>query len=366
MKLKKVWLLRVSAFLVALSFGIVSCGTTEKAAQSPPPAETPTAAAGSPTASNPETQTNLVVATTVAPITNIVSNVAGTRVRVIGIVPEGTDSHTFEPRPSDGQLLGEANLIFVNGLGLEEPTMKLAESVKQPKTEVYQLGTNTIQRQDWVFDNSFPETGGKPNPHLWVNPQFAGTYAKLAAAELSKVDPEGADYYAANLKAYLERLDALDAVTREVVASIPAQNRNLLTYHDSWPYWAKQYGFEVIGAIQPSDFNEPSAQEVASLIDQIRETKVPAIFGSEVFPSNVEEQIANEARVKLANTSDDDLPGDGTANALENSDPKHTYIGMMADNLRILAENLGGDPSLVDQLDTRNVVGPTANTSTPQ
>lgn len=358
--------MKFSALFLALSFSLTACGTSQTTTAPSSSAVSPTTATGSPAASNPKTQTDFVVATTVAPITNIVSNIAGDRVRVIGIIPEGTDSHTFEPRPSDGQLLGEANLIFVNGLGLEEPTMQLAESVKQPKTEVYQLGTNTLQRKDWVFDNSFPESGGKPNPHLWVNTQFAIAYAKLAAAELSKVDPEGADYYAANLKSYLERLNALDAVTREVVASIPAQNRKLLTYHDSWPYWAKQYGFEVIGAIQPSDFNEPSAQEVATLIDQIRKTKVPAIFGSEVFPSTVEEQIASEAKVKLANTSDDDLPGDGSASAIDNADPKHTYIGMMGDNLRILADNLGGDASLVDKLDTRNVVGPTANASAPQ
>ncbi len=119
----------------------------------------------------------------------------------------------------------------------------------------------------------------------------------------------------------------------------------------------------MIGAIQPSDFNEPSAQDVAALIDQIRETGVPAIFGSEVFPSKVEEQIAQEAKVKLANTSDDDLPGDGSANAMENDNPEHTYIGMMADSLRILADNLGGDSRLVDQLDTTNVVGPTATKS---
>jgi ABC-type Zn uptake system ZnuABC Zn-binding protein ZnuA len=222
------------------------------------------------------------------------------------------------------------------------------------------LGSNTVTQDEWVFDNSFPQAEGKPNPHLWVSTESAESYARLAAEQLSQLDPEGADYYAANLEAYLAKLEDLNQVTREVVDSIPPENRKLLTYHDSWPYWARQYGFEVIGAIQPSDFNEPSAQEISQLIDQIRQEKVPAIFGSEVFPSKVSEQIAREANVKLANTSDDDLPGDGSAVAVENSDSKHTYIGMMADNLRILAENLGGDPSLVDKLDTSNVVGPTA------
>ena len=162
----------------------------------------------------------------------------------------------------------------------------------------------------------------------------------------------------------MQRLNELDKVTREVVASIPAQNRKLLTYHDSWAYWAREYGFEVIGAIQPSDFNEPSAQDITKLIDQIRQTKVPAVFGSEVYPSKVAEQLAREAKVKTANTSDDDLPGDGSANALENTNPQHTYIGMMADNLRILASNLGGNPNLVNKLNPANVVGPTATAST--
>lgn len=353
--------LKKSVLLLVLALSVVSCGAPQESTVSPNStevAESPSAA--STTASDVNYQTDLLVVTTVAPITNIVSNIAGARARVVGIIPEGTDSHTFEPRPSDGETLAEANLVFVNGLSLEQPAMNLAESVKPEETEVYELGSNTVTKDEWVFDNSFPQAEDKPNPHLWVNTKFAEAYARLTEEQLSKLDPEGADYYAANLQAYLTKLENLDQVTRKVVNSIPSENRKLLTYHDSWPYWAKQYGFEVIGAIQPSDFNEPSAQEISQLIDQIRQEKVPAIFGSEVFPSKVSEQIARETNVKLANTSDDDLPGDGSAVAVENSDPKHTYIGMMADNLRILAENLGGDLSLVDKLDTSNVVGPTA------
>ena len=305
-------------------------------------------------------QNKPLVVTTVAPLTNIVSNIAGDRVQVRGIIPEGTDSHTFEPRPSDADVLSKANLIFMNGLNLETPTEKLAQSSKPKQTKIYELGDNTITQKDWLFDFSFPKEKGDPNPHLWVNPKYAAAYAKLAAQQLTALDPAGKQYYATNLKNYLQRLDALDKVTRQVVASIPPQNRKLLTYHDSWAYWAREYGFDVIGAIQPSDFKEPSAKDVARLIDQIRQVGVPAIFGSEVYPSTVEEQIAREAKVKTANTADDELPGQGSANAMENTNPQHTYIGMMANNLRILAENLGGNPKLVDSLNTANVVGPTA------
>lgn len=309
-------------------------------------------------------QTKLVVATTVAPLTNIVSNIAGDRVQVQGIIPEGTDSHTFEPRPSDAQILSQANLIIVNGLYLEAPTVKLAQASKPKETRIYELGNNTITKTQWMYDFSFPKEKGEPNPHLWVNPKYAAAYAKLAAQQLTQLDPDGKEYYAKNLKNYLQRLDALNKVTREVVASIPPKNRKLLTYHDSWAYWAREYGFEVIGAIQPSDFKEPSAKDVARLIDQIRQAGVPAIFGSEVYPSTIEEQIAREAKVKTANTADDELPGEGSANAMENTNPEHTYIGMMVNNLRILASNLGGDPKLVDKLNTANVVGPTATTTT--
>ncbi len=349
--MKKLWTL-----LAVVSLTMAACSTPQNQSLSPDPEVTATSAA----AKDKKTQNQLLVVTTVAPLTNIVSNIAGDRVKVQGIIPEGTDSHTFEPRPSDADVLSKANLIIVNGLHLESPTEKLAKSSKAQDTKIYELGDNTITQDKWLFDFSFPKDKGDPNPHLWVNPKYAEAYAKLAAKQLTTLDPAGKDYYAANLKNYLQRLDALDQATREVVASIPAKNRKLLTYHDSWAYWAREYGFEVIGAIQPSDFKEPSAQDVAKLIDQIRKVNVPAIFGSEVYPSKVEEQIAREAKVKIANTADDELPGQGSANAMQDTNPEHTYIGMMANNMRIIAENLGGKPELVKNVNTANVVGPTA------
>ena len=348
---------KISALLLGFSLTIFACSAFQNERVLEP---SPATAATLAQAGNQTQQNKPLVVTTVAPLTNIVSNIAGDRVRVQGVIPEGTDSHTFEPRPSDADLLSKADLIFVNGLRLEVPTVKLAQASKPKDTNIYELGNNTINKNQWLFDFSFPKEKGDPNPHLWVNPKYAEAYAKLAAQQLTKLDPEGKNYYAKNLKNYLQRLNALDKVTREVVATIPPQNRKLLTYHDSWAYWAREYGFDVIGAIQPSDFREPSAKDVARLIDQIRKLGVPAIFGSEVYPSTVEEQIAREAKVKTANTADDELPGEGLANAMENTNPQHTYIGMMANNLRIIAENLGGNPKLVDRLNTANVVGSTA------
>jgi ABC-type Zn uptake system ZnuABC Zn-binding protein ZnuA len=278
----------------------------------------------------------LNVATTVAPISSIARNMGGMRINLHGIVPDGTNSHTFEPAPSDAVLLSRADLVFINGLMLEEPTLKLAEANLKNGAEIISLGDQTISPDQYVYDFSFPEDDGKPNPHLWMNPAFASTYAGLIAAALSRRDPGNAAYFAENLSLYQARLAELDQAIAEAAATIPGQNRKLLTYHDSYAYFAPRYGLTVIGAAQPSDFSEPSARDVAELIDQIRDADVPAVFGSEVFPSEVLEQIANEAGAQYIDQLRDDAPPGEPGSA------EHTYIGMMLRNMELMIPALGG------------------------
>ena len=197
------------------------------------------------------------------------------------------------------------------GLHLEEPTRELAEANVADGVEIVSLGDRTIEPDEFIFDFSFPREQGDPNPHLWTNPPYAGRYAQIVGETLSELDPGNAAFYERNTEAFAERIDRLDTIVRDVTASVPAENRKLLTYHDSFPYFAREYGWDVIGAIQPADFAEPTAQDVAALIDQIRSERVPAIFGSEVFPSPVLEQIASETGARyIDDLRDDDLPGD--------------------------------------------------------
>lgn len=283
----------------------------------------------------------LDVASTVAPISSIIRNIGGNRINLRGIVPDGVNSHTFEPAPSDAAILASADVLIANGLDLEVPTIELAEANLPDGAEIFTLGDKVITPEEYAYDFSFPREGGHPNPHLWTNVPYAMEYARLIEGKLSELDPENADYFASNLERYLTRLEELDAAIQATVDSIPAANRKLLTYHDSWAYFAPNYGMEVIGAIQPSDFSEPSPKEVADLIDQIREVQVPAIFGSEVFPSPVLEQIASEGGAEYYDDlRDDEPPGDVDA-------PEHTFVGMMLRNLEIMATALGGDPSLL-------------------
>jgi ABC-type Zn uptake system ZnuABC Zn-binding protein ZnuA len=291
------------------------------------------------------------VVTTVSPITSIVENVAGDRAAITGIVPEGTNSHTFEPAPTDAAVMEDADILFMNGLHLEEPTRELADANLGEGVPIVQLADRTITEDEYIFDFSFPESGGFPNPHLWTNPPYAKEYAGIVRDELSELDPAGADVYDRNYRAFADRLDALDAAVRAATETVPQEDRKLLTYHDSFPYFAREYGWEVVGAIQPSDFAEPAPQDVARLIDQIREEDLPAIFGSEVFPSPVLEQIAAETGATyVSDLRDDDLPG-------EPGDPDHTYLGLMVFDLRTIVEALGGDASSLDAVDTANVAG---------
>ena len=131
-----------------------------------------TLACGS-TSTQPPSSGKLNVVTTVAPITSIVENIGGNRIQLQGIVPEGTNSHTYEPSPSIAKILTKADIIIANGLFLEEPTLNLAESVKQDDTPILLLGDNTISQDQWAFDFTFPESGQHPNPHLWPDPNLA-------------------------------------------------------------------------------------------------------------------------------------------------------------------------------------------------
>ncbi|WP_293007757.1 metal ABC transporter substrate-binding protein [Nitrosomonas sp.] len=286
------------------------------------------------------------IVATVSPITNIVQNIGGKHIEVTGIVPDGTDSHTFEPIPSDVKILQAADMIIVNGLDLELPTLNLAKKVKRPETAILQLGNLTLKEADWQYDFSFPREHGHPNPHLWLNIELVMRYAEIIRDNLIMLDAANKVSYQKNTATYLTKLKKLDQAIFRCVETIPETNRKLVTYHDSFAYFAPRYGMTVIAAIQPSDFSEPGPQEVISIIKQIRETGVPAIFGSEVFPSKVMKQIAREANAQFIDQlADDELP----------AAPNNSFIGMMASNMITMTEALGGNPTCIANIDASNI-----------
>jgi len=281
----------------------------------------------------------LKVVTTVAPITSIAANVAGDMAEIVGIVPEGTNSHTFEPAPSVAEVLSDADLVFINGLRLEEPTKELAREHLKDGARIVELGTETLPESEYVYDFSFPREEGKPNPHLWTNPPMAKRYAELIKDALAAEDATSADAYERNYQAFAGLIDEFDKAMRTSFATLPRERRKLLTYHDAYAYFAKTYDWQVIGAIQVESFEDPSPREVADLIDQVKAEKVPAIFGSEVFPSPVLAQIGRETGVRYVDVlRDDDLPG-------QPGDAEHSWLGLMRFDYVTMTEGLGGDAS---------------------
>ena len=296
-------------------------------------------------------ENKLNVVTSVAPITNIVHNIGGDKINLVGLVPEGVNSHNFELKPSDTIKINDVNLVIIDGLNLESNIEKIAENVisKNPSIQLLKLGDNTITKDEWIFDFSFPKEKGDPNPHLWLNVEYAMNFANLTSDKLIKMDPTNSQYYIQNTKKYSNLLKQLDNGIKKSIETIPLENRKLLTYHDSWAYFALRYGMTVIGAIQASDFNDPSPKDVAELIDQVRVEKVPAIFASEVFPTNLVDQIAKEGNVTVVETlSDDDLPGNP-------GDNNHSYVGMMVENMRNMILPLGGNIDSLKDINPQNL-----------
>lgn len=337
--------------LAAIGFlALAACGSGSPNDSAPPS----TASGADPVSTcltgDPISDRPLRIATTVAPITSIIANIAGgSGTEITGIVPEGTNSHTFEPQPSAAAVLSDADVVFINGLMLEEPTKELALANLGSGANLCEMGDHILDPNGWLYDFSFPEEDGKPNPHLWTNPPMGKQYAELARDVLSRRDPANADLYQSNFEAFAAKIDALDEAVRVATATVPEEQRQLLTYHDAYAYFAETYGWTVIGAIEPSTFDEPTARDIADLIEQVRATGVTAIFGSEVFPSNVLAQIGAETGVSyIAELRDDDLPGGP-------GDPGHSWLALMRFNFVTMVEALGGDASALIALDVDDI-----------
>ena len=345
----------VLSTLVVLSLGLTACSTEKSPSAtveqptedlgSDNLADNSTSDAGAQEASNTCLSGNKVsghplrIVTTVAPITNLVSLVVGAAgPRVQGLVPEGTNSHTFEPPPSAAATLEQADIIFVNGLSLEDPTKELADA-NAKNAVICELGTATLSKSAWLYDFSFPKEAGKPNPHLWTNPPMVLAYITLIRDVLVKADPDNTDKYDANYVAVSNVVSSLDTAMKTATKTIPVADRKLLTYHDAYAYFAQHFEYRVIGAVQPQSFEEPSPQDIATLIEQVKSENIKAVFGSEVFPSPVLEQIGKETGVRYVDVlRDDDLldaPGD----------VKHSWAGLMQFDYVTIVEALGGDAS---------------------
>jgi manganese/iron transport system substrate-binding protein len=269
-------------------------------------------ASTAPPAGSGASPSTLTVVTSTTVFADLVRNVGGDLVNVTSLVPKDGDVHTFEPRPADLQTVSRANLLVMNGLGLDDWIEKTITNASASGTPLVKLGV------DEPGVELLPgEDPGTQNPHLWMNVKYAELYVDRIAQALTSLDPSHKAQYDSQATAYKSRLDELDASVRARIATIPEANRKLVTFHDAFPYYARAYGITIVGVAVQAPGQDPSAGYTAQLVTAIRDAGVKAIFSEDQFPTKLVDQLGAEAGVKVVSDLYDDALGDDPVTSYE-------------------------------------------------
>lgn len=315
------WRLFIS---VALLLGLTGCGTNPDAASS--------------------TGKRKVVATFSA-IGDLVHNVAGDQVDLVTLVGPDGDVHTFEPAPTDGVALAKADAIFENGVELEPWLDGLYKSSQsKARRVVVSKGLKLIEadEDEHKHEPKAPskDAGGHKHeeldPHVWHDVHNAMHIVESVRDQLAELDPPNAEKYKANAAAYLQQLKDLDGWVVQTVATLPESERKLVTSHDTFGYFARRYGFQILGSGLESfstEASDPSAADFAKLCNTIKAAKVPAIFAENVQNPKLMERLAKEAGVRLAPSLFTDALGKPGSEG-------DTYVKMMRYNVNTIVTQL--------------------------
>jgi ABC-type Zn uptake system ZnuABC Zn-binding protein ZnuA len=247
-------------------------------------------AGGSPTP--PQGSVEVVATTTV--FADLVRNVGGSHVTVTSLVPNGGDPHTYEPKPDDVRTVASAQLLVMNGLGLDDWLLPTISSASAGGAPLVKLGVDLPGVE--LLPGDTPDT---QNPHLWMDVKYAELYVDRIAQALAQVDPANAGAYASQAANYKSQLDGLDAQIRQEIGTVPEANRRIVTYHDAFPYYAREYGLTVVGVAVQAPGQEPSAQYTAQLITAIRDNHVKAIFSENQFPTQLVDTLGQETGTQV-------------------------------------------------------------------
>lgn len=285
----------------------------------------------------------LHVVATYSILGDLVNQVAGGHARVTVLVGPGGDAHTYEPTPQDSVALHDAAIVFENGLGFETWLDKLYAASGSLARRVVVSGGLTPRRADaghgghsHGHDHDHDDhQHGEVDPHIWHDVRHARSMVEAIAQAMINADPGHAVLFASNRDAALARLDALHAWVSEQVDLIPPQRRVLVTTHDTFGYFADRYGFRVVNLMVSftTEAADPSAAELAAVIDRIRSLGVPAVFAESIVNPKLTEQVAREAGVRTVATLYTDALG-------EAGGPADTYEKLMRHNVTQMVEAL--------------------------
>ena len=271
-----------------------------------------------------------LVVTSTTVFADLVQHVGGDRLAAVqSVVPTGVDVEDYDPRPADLQAVAQAHLLVLNGLALDRWVPRLAQAANPGVPTLVLSDGLPVLGVGTSEDEDIAQHG---NPHFWLDPQYARVYVQKIHDQLVLLDPDGATTYDTNTGDYLAQLDALDQWIQQQVATVPPENRKLVTFHEAYPYFAARYGFQLIGVIAPSPGQEPSAGELAQLVQTVKAAQVKAVFSEAQFSPRLVQTLAREAGVQqvVADLYNDSL-GDP---------PADSYIGLMRYNVQRIVQAL--------------------------
>ena len=272
------------------------------------------------TPASAETRPNVVTSFSI--LADFVRQVGGDKVGVTSLVGPDSDVHVYTPTPHDAKDVGAAQLLIVNGLGLEGwlPRLQQASGSKAPIVVATQ-GITPRKR------------GSDADPHAWQSVGNAMIYVRNIRDALVAADPADAVAFKANAARYLAELDALDREVRAEIEKIPAERRKVISTHDAFGYFAEAYGIQFIAPLGVSTETEPSARDVAEIIAQVRKARIPAVFLENFNDDRLVGRIAAETGARIGGT----LYSDALS---EEKGPVPTYIAMVRHNIRALTSAL--------------------------
>jgi ABC-type Zn uptake system ZnuABC Zn-binding protein ZnuA len=273
-------------------------------------------------------------------LADIAQNVAGERLKIDVLIPLGLDPHAFEPTPADVTRIAESQALIINGAGFEEWLEEIQQNTGSQQLVIEAsagLTPRTPQPGEHAeeAEEEHEEEQHEGDPHFWFDPRLVIKYVENIRDGLTKLDPAGQADYARNAEAYIAQLQALDAELEQQLASIPPERRLIVTNHESFGYFADRYGLRIVGTVLPGVTTgaSPSAQQMAGLIDTIRQQHVPAIFLETGANPELAEQIAVDTGVKVVS--------DLYTHSLTTSDgPASSYLDMMRHNAAVIVEAL--------------------------
>ncbi|MBW5434275.1 metal ABC transporter substrate-binding protein [Bradyrhizobium canariense] len=255
-------------------------------------------------------------------LADFVRNVGGDRINLTTLVGADSDVHVYTPAPSDAKRIADAKLVIVNGLGLEGWLPRLVQS-SGSKAQVITASAGIAPLK----------LGSAADPHGWQSVPNAKIYVTDIANALAAADPDDAELFRAQAKAYLEKLETLDREVRDAVAKIPQERRKVISTHDAFGYFAAEYGVQFIAPLGVSTETEPSARDIATIIGQIKAQKIPAVFLENISDDRLIRRIAAETGSKVGGT----LISDGLTGE---KGPAPTYIDMVRHNIKALTSAL--------------------------